>query len=228
MKWVKIKEIQTQLQTMKNQLNINSGNNVICSGDYTYTELIYKYSNFEFNQIDENSEPAVYFVNLFRSFINTNQNDINKIYEAMNAKYNPIENYNSNEKTIEATATAGDKTTTTPTGIVETENTLQSTTYDSQDLRTTDKNTQKNSYTNYNVEVSNTPNNTLTYTDNDGTEYNNMNEFKIYDNKKSGNIGVTTSQNMIKQELELRKMIWISGIIFKFIKYYCILIGDDE
>ena len=228
MKWVKIKEIQAQLETMKNQLNINSGNNLICTGDYTYTELIYKYSNFEFNQIDENSEPATFFVNLFRNFINTNQKDIDKIYEAMTAKYNPIENYNSNEKTIEAKATAGDKTTTTPTGMVETENTLQSTTYDSQDLRTTDKNTQKNLYSNYNVEVTNTPNNTLTYTDNDGTEYNNMNEFKVYDNKKSGNIGVTTSQHMIKQELELRKMIWISDIIFKFIKYYCILIGDDE
>ena len=85
---------------MKNQLNINSGNNIICSGDYTYTELIYKYSNFEFNHINDNIEPAVFFVNLFRSFINTNQNDINKIYEAMNAKYNPIENYNSNEKQL--------------------------------------------------------------------------------------------------------------------------------
>ena len=55
-----------------------------------------------------------------------------------------------------------------------------------------------------------------------------MNEFKIYDNKKSGNVGVTTSQQMIKQELELRKMTWVSDIIFKFIKYYCILIGDEE
>ena len=81
MKWVKIKEIQPQLETMKAQLNINSGNNVICTGDYTYTELIYKYSNFEFNHIDENIEPATFFVNLFRSFINTNQKDIDKIDE---------------------------------------------------------------------------------------------------------------------------------------------------
>ena len=162
-------------------------------------------------------------VKKFESYNMLMSNNLKLQLDAMKSTYNPIENYDSNEETIttigvkEENFKKGKNTDTTEVGqgVITTKSDVTS--YESNKFADADKVTTD--------ESARTTTTTLGERTDIRTEKEHIDKFE---KRIHGNIGVTTSQQMIKQELELRKMIWVSDIIFKFIKYYCILIGDDE
>lgn len=117
------------------------------------------------------------FINVWNNFIVANIENIYKIYSALKSEYNPIENYNRNES---STITTNNHVSTG----AELGNSPTITTY---------KTTQDND-TFYKVDKS--ENTGKTESDGNGTTTTSSNV--------SGNIGVTTNQQMIESELKLR------------------------
>lgn len=134
--------------------------------------------------------------------------DFTKIKAALTASYNPIENYNRTRVGEEdkMTGTISDVgTNNTSNGLSTTENEVapyDSATYNKQDKSTT-------SYE-QDVDTSNT------------RTFNTKNEVNVTDH---GNVGVTTNQHMISEEIELRVNNNLLDIITKdFIKQFCIML----
>ena len=100
-----------------------------------------------------------------------------RIWDALNAEYSPIENYNRHEDIKDISHSSGN-TVSSGTGT----NTGKATTFDSDTLSTTDQTAQESS-----SKASSTGDNTYTHI-----------------NHTHGNIGVTTNQQMIDAELQLR------------------------
>lgn len=134
-----------------------------------------------------------------------------KLWDALTADYDPIENYNMYEKRtpdlVNETDTKTDtKMTTTDTDKSEvvTENGTYA--YNSSELSPSDK-----------TVVSTDPEDNVRTTVNEGdSDHNKTNSKTTYKGKEEterhGNIGVTTTQQMITQELELRKYIYFKEI----------------
>lgn len=132
-----------------------------------------------------------------------------KIYNALNAEYNPIHNYDRTEE-IEDTEKVTETETSGETGSNSANGTITgaNSSFDSADL-----------YTNRKDESAETNSSEVNRTGNRGRDGSRGRNAHIY-----GNIGVTKTQEMIESEINLRK-IDISDIIADEFKYrYCILI----
>lgn len=75
----------------------------------------------------------------------------------------------------------------------------------------------------------------LSYTTRDWTDHesskslgNDFADGTMHEFTRSGNIGVTTSAQMIQGELDLRKVVLLEQFIEGFIKRYCSYLGDDD
>lgn len=153
-----------------------------------------------------------------------------RIYKAITADYDPIENYSMSETETgdrENTVTREDNTTnngtttnkttnstsSTSTGKAEvvdhSENNLQIYGFNSTSFHpsnTNDADTSSDTTTNNTTEMSGSINENGTITNTINTQGNETgNETHNRTLKRSGNIGVTTSQQMIESEIELRK-----------------------
>lgn len=131
--------------------------------------------------------------------------DFEKIYNAYSSDYNPIENYDRREDSKRTLTDSGsDKTTNTlgSTRTVHTENTLDTVTTDL--ISAADADTFQNQSQ---TEVAGTPESTSTDTgsgsDQIQTDYGKKND-DVYESRIHGNIGVTTSQQMLESEISLR------------------------
>ena len=136
--------------------------------------------------------------------------DFGRIYYALRAEYSPIENYDRKENITrdyensgidKASTTLGSTTTTTNIGTNDNENKVSA--YNENDYTNREKDTQS-----YNSTVTNTGSGT----DTTQTEYG-LKRKEIEDVRVHGNIGVTTSQQMIESELSLRAKYDIYKII---------------
>lgn len=165
----------------------------------------------------------------------------NGIYEALKAQYNILDNYNgketrtiteSNTKTgaIETTgnntnntSTTGENTNNTSTNTTGT-NTEKVTTFETENLKTAGgADTTTDSTTTDTTTTSNTL--TGTSTANTTQKFNNLSDSRHYaeTTQRAGNLGVTTSQQMVMSELDLRsKYICAKMVVDKFIEVYCI------
>lgn len=164
--------------------------------------------------------------NLVDAALTEKKYEIDTLYNTTILEYNPIENYNSTEK--ETTTLSGSEidtksgseihshtgndsttytggTTTTPTG--STSVTRKETAFN----EPTDLATSTQDVTSYDgmstSEVFNNRSDTVTHDTTDTTSYNNLRDEHTFNNRKNermferkGNIGVTTSQQMLEQE----------------------------
>lgn len=158
---------------------------------------------------------------------------LSNIYNALKEVYNPLENYNMIEQSGKANSRAELKTKTSREGNVKT--TTNPGTMTTIDSRTTDSDdvtlrpyTKSETYgdttgtivrteeegTNHGIHQSTEYAGTETLTTPSGDVQVNGNEVEINELKRSGNIGVTTSQDMLKSEVELR-------IAYDFTKNFC-------
>lgn len=147
-------------------------------------------------------------VKKFKTYNNQMAANLKKALDAFSSEYNPIENYDNNE---ESTTTTGAKeenfkkgtntdTTEVGQGIITTKSDVTS--YESNTFADADKVTTD--------ESARTTTTTMGERSDVRTEKEHVDTFK---KRIHGNIGVTTSQQMIESELELRKR----NIIFEYL-----------
>lgn len=165
----------------------------------------------------------------------------NGVYDALKAQYNILDNYNgkethtiteTNTKTggIETTgsntnntSTTGENTNNTSTTATGT-NTEKVTTFETDNLKTAGgADTTSDSTTTDTTSTSNTL--TGTATANSTQTFNNVKDSRSLTEttERAGNLGVTTAQQMVTSELNLRsKYICAKLVVDKFIEVYCI------
>ena len=136
--------------------------------------------------------------------------DFRRMYEALRTEYSPIENYDRKENISrdyensgidKASTTLGSTTTSTNIGSNDNENKVSA--YNESDYTNREKDIQS-----YNSTVTNTGSGT----DTTKTEYG-LKRKEFEDIRVHGNIGVTTSQQMIESEMSLRAKYDIYKII---------------
>ena len=121
------------------------------------------------------------------------------IFKVLTLEYNPLENYNMVEENT--MLKKRDKIVNTTNDIT----TNYTTTFD-------DTNFRNNTKSDDDITTTTEYNNTL----NDDKGNNNNEIEKIY-NTKSGNLGVTTSQQMLNAELEIRKQDFVKQFVLAFV-----------
>lgn len=178
-----------------------------------------------------------WFKKAWSSFVRENQDNWNNIFTALKAEYNKIHNFDRHEEVDESTD--GGKVTTTI--------------FNSSSITNGERNTEtsgitKNGVTVYDeVEVNtydgtprtvqrNKPNTHVKgYASTDSTNSNGTNtveairpQERTANNHLYGNIGITSSQDMIQQEIDLRIKIDIEDMILDgFVHKYMFIAGED-
>lgn len=220
----KIKDIYGQGMTTSNSITGTLITNGIQALDIIKTEseavkisfdkqkVLYKYGDLYFNDgIQMELETAQNWETITSAVIPiilTYKDNWNKKYNALMSDYNPIENYRretqgTRQDTTENTRTGQNTTTGTDTTTDTSNDFIYG--YDSDEATPNGK---SNSQNEINTNKTDTQNSTENGTNN-GT----------YSETVSGNIGVTTSQQMIESELQLRNYNLIDEI-------YQVIIGE--
>lgn len=216
MTWAKIQTIEKDLlnQSTQSFFDVKSGDNKFIDGAYICIQFVTKYNSWYY-PIFTDSTNIFNLEYLWQNYISEWQHSIDSMCKALYAEYEPLHNYDMIEN--ESVGRKLDKTVTTPTGTT-TQN-YKSTTFDDETLRNVDETTNTSSMT-----TTVTPANTQTIPDISGS-FNNGETRKL---TRSGNIGVTTSQQMIESELELRKKSVANWLIEFFVKSYMYMLEDRE
>lgn len=168
---------------------------------------------------------VTYFVTVWKRWMSRTIDNFGRSVSALYADYDPISNYDLNE--AESTGHKIDNTTntTTPTGTARTETETSIYGFDSSSGANSDKVKTDNTYLNsFHVDNESKPSNTKSM-DFNGSTYSNYHDAEERFLKRSGNIGVTTSQQMIESELALRKNDLLYEYLKQFIDLYCIFVG---
>ena len=216
MNWAKIQTIENELlnSEFSTYFNVTVNNNVFVNGSYVCINLVTMFNSWYFPVFTDGST-IQNLISLWQTYIKEWQHSIDKMYDALYSDYNPLHNYDMTEN--ESIGRKIDKTVTTPSGT--TTQTNKSTTFDDTAYRDVEEITNS---VNMSTEV--TPNNTQTIANIEG----NFNNAEIRKLSRSGNIGVTTSQQMIESEIELRKKSIADWLIEFFVRKYMYTVGDDN
>lgn len=187
-------------------------------------DWIYRQSKLQHVVIPETGEElhGGFIFSEWLNFIARNGENLKRMIDALYAEYNPIENYNMREQG--ATGTKQDKQTTTPNGTITIETTPYATGINSTGAGAqTGKTSTTTMYNGANSET--TYGNTMTIKNNDDLIETGFNKGEQHYLKRSGNIGVTTSAQMIEQELKLRVVDLIAEFVKRFFDSYCYYVG---
>lgn len=162
---------------------------------------------------------------LVHTWFTSRKTDFQYMWDALHAEYNPIENYDrhddftevidsttnreSNVKTTqEGESTTEDNTTTTPGKVTE----EQVSAFDSSSYqpsrKTAESGTESSEGTSHGTNSSTT--------NGEGTEQSELDQTKTNSGRSHGNIGVTTNQQMIESELQLRRFNLYKTIALEF------------
>lgn len=173
----------------------------------------------------------------FTDYINTTKNDFLKMYDAWFTAYEPLENYNRTESTSHTKNIGNEKTTNSgdivASGSTENDKNDEPTT---KHYTTTYDSDVENRLESYDVTSGRTETNTTTTQDTSTeTEYKTTSlndltahEVEINSTHAYGNIGVTTSQQMLQSEIDLRKQYLIRMYLDMFCKKYMFYVGGDD
>lgn len=206
-----LKEISITLQ---NNLNVTYNNTVLIKSEYVENMFRLKYGTWE--TLDETSEDFKHTFDLYNEYMTPN---LNKAITALKAEYNPLNNYEGKTEIIQE---YGEQTqnfvkgqeSITNTNNAVTDNTEDYvTSYDSNIFSPSTKN--KNDY---GERISTTENGTRTDTNTINSYTNKVTEIK------AGNMGVTTSQQMITEEINLRLKNIYDMYIDNFVKNVCYMV----
>lgn len=303
---VQIKTIAPEIIEGKDDLRITAplpDATILIDGDFISTHILRKFSYWSFDSdLLTASTEFSEFLNYYQTYARVRQEDFYRLWQAMRADYNPIENYNqievtkhgeiiaSGTVTAETDGTNSGSDSNVQSGNIEyqtpkvttsvqnpeiktktkngkTVSTQERSTYDSTDFNdvekltneqqtedettvpehtvTTDVTHDGNDRTTFNnVTNARTTGNTIHNESETTTEYNTVNKtvdtannFNTYSENKltrSGNIGVTTSQQMIESEIALRLRGIVEEYIDIIIESFCYLVltyesgGDEE
>lgn len=205
-------------QIIDSRYSITDGETRVVSGSAVIDILLYKYYERNIDiRPDYADDPESYLNHLFNMWINLNITDYVRAYKALNTVYEPLNNYSMTEtkdvdinETLTETprATTGTTTTFEP-GIVDT---VQSDVYGYNSSAASPSDI---------VSTTHTGRNTTTIEESkDGNNVNEKEYIEGYTLNRYGNIGVTTSQQMLQAEIDLRFKDYIEKLIHIFISEY--------
>lgn len=181
-----------------------------------YAEL-YRYATFTYIDYEGTANTMR---SRWLSWVAQQGHDLKCAYDALHQQYDPLANYDMTETSAEGVARDTDTDTTTPTGTTTMTTNMDRWGYDSSAGVPTDKTESTQSYTDYNVATDREHDNTLTA----GTLSGGYNEIREHELSRSGNIGVTTSQQMLQSEIDLRQQDLLARFCERFVEKWCCLI----
>ena len=207
-----VKEATPQFEHIFDSVNFFNPLNINSSDLYMMWLLRYSVFNYISDDVDEIKRCIDILAKIY-------SNRFIKSVSVLLSDYNPIENYNStetesmeitgqNSTTSEISSTTTGENTTNTTG--ETTETLSP--YDSENFNNNSKNNSSD-VTTENSSTSDNTSNTMSGT---------SSQTNARTLKRSGNIGVTTSQQMIQSEIDLRKNDLINDF-FNIVQNYILM-----
>lgn len=206
--------IETNINLFEFQIDsdLNLESDDILNMIYFYGERKFPYYKLEG---ETNSSSFVPFKSQWQHYCNENRENWLKTWQAIKAQYNPINNYDMTES--ELTHHEGNDVIDRELHNEHQEGTISPT--ETRQYATTYEKTSGSltGYTTQAVDYNSADNGTDTTT----TTHADVNR----ELKRSGNIGVTTSQQMIQSEIELRKFNLKHDIITQFINEYTYMGG---
>lgn len=160
--------------------------------------------------------------------------DFLKAYSAWTATYNPLENYNGEETTVRQkmdgltteTVTHG-KSTTHSLGTGGIETTVTSTAADDSTFRNVDKTTQTGTTSDTDSGTTTTTTDTAVKSLTVGNNTYTADFVEGETKNRHGNLGITTSQQMISSEIEMRLNPLAMMYIDNFVHRYCYFVRGD-
>lgn len=186
--------------------------------------MINRYSDYIYSVSDIFASSAGnHFVNEWKLYVSRMGENLLRAYQALYAEYDPISNYDMTEQGADGKKI--DKTTveTTPTGTTTNTSELSRAGLDSSTPVLSDKTETTTSFDEAKTTTTDTPDNTLTAAFGDDT----LTGHEVTEHRlsRSGNIGVTTSQQMIGSELELRRTDLLGEFVTGFAKQTLYYVG---
>lgn len=188
---------------------------------YTRTLLKINFSEFDIMFTDDKTVTESYntFIQYFTLWKQANNNRIQRILEALNSEYNPIENMSLTEVNKSVIAQSD---TSTKSKNLDYTMTNKAVTYDN-GLK--DDSKQQMSY-------DGEPESTTSYeqdkslTIGDSTYTGNMTSINSIE--RHGNVGIQSNVGYIMEEISLRRKNFIYELLKDFVNEYCIYVGGDE
>lgn len=244
---MKLETILKQMEQTQVTLDIyDSSSTVMFSSADVYYEM-WRYWTYSLIAPPGFGE-ITYYVTCWTSFVHLYGGDLERAYDALYADYDPISNYDMTETGTDGeqlddktdTVTPSGKTTNTSEthGKLASEQKTYVAGYDStgdtgafSDRVLTETgpasgNTYKvvtdTEYTDAKTETKHTADNTMTSQTLPAAGYNRLTDHHL---SRRGNIGVTTSQQMIQSEIELRKSELLADFVHRFIRRHCAIMG---
>lgn len=211
----KISDIITDLS---GRLDVNYGDENLIPSDYVQSIFKRFYPDYSFP--GTTADEFVSDFNLFNYFESYN---LKKSMDAYNATYNPIENYDKNSEIInsfgsfEKNHSEKPRTDTTTMGAVTRTDINQVSPFDSDEFKNSDKSTSTDG------EQINT--HAIGLIESKDVETSHENKVTEYTH---GNIGTTRSQEMVTDEINLRKINIYNDYIARFVHLYLYLIEEVD
>lgn len=219
-----MKTILDALRTAETELKISDTSGTMFTSVDVYQEL-YRYQTFQYCcRLAQTTDD---WKDCWSSWLSVRLPDIRRMYDAYYAQYDPVSNYDMIEIGADGQRIDKSETVVTPTGKQRTTNTVSRQGLNSSSYVAADQVQSDTEYLNsYKTTSETTPTNTQT-ADFDGDTMTGLHTASEHRLKRSGNIGVTTSQQMIQSELELRKTNMLRNLIREFVYDNCFLTGGD-
>lgn len=212
---MKVLKLLECIPNLTNMLSVQTQGEVLIESGFVENYFLKKYGEWYTINNSYNG-----FLSDFQYYNLNKVKDLKRMLETYFSKYNPLDNYNGKEEIIETfgkqteTLTDGQRIDVNIYGNEKRSVTEKITSYDSNAFSDRTKN----------EELADSRTDNLTK----GTQTNKK-EINEYINKtvteKSGNLGVTTSQQMIESEIEMRlKVNVIENYLDNFIAEWCFLV----
>lgn len=171
----------------------------------------------EIGQLEALYPNAIVFKKILKAWSKTRMPEWQRVETALTAEYNPIHNFDRNEdytdtNTEKETGTSNSTSSTESTANGTNESTESETAFNTESFKNRTKNAGTDTATS-NASATNKSDNTVT------RETNVQHTAHLY-----GNIGVTTSQQMINEELAMRRGDLESYIIDDFKHRFCLMV----
>lgn len=167
-----------------------------------------------------------YIYKEWQNFITLNGVNLMRMLDALYADYDPLSNYDMKESGSDGEAE--DKTHNTPKGKTHTDITPYATGLNSTGNGAQQGIQKSETYFTDSAEAELSHDHTMSIPDNDGGSVSGLWKTHRHFFQRHGNIGVTTSAQLITQELDLRVKDLISEFVQRFIDQTCYYVGGDR
>lgn len=202
-------------------------------------DLWLKHSTWFYSQIDLNHYvhhdegtgtdteiPGGWIFTDWQFYLARNGENLLRMLQALFAEYDPLANYDMQESGSDGEAE--DKTHNTPKGKTHTDITPYATGINSTGNGAQQGKQMTETYFSDSAEAELSHDHNKSITDNDGSSVSGFWKTHAHYFKRHGNIGVTSSAQLISGELELRVVDLIESFVQRFFDRYCWYVGGDR